>query len=159
MKLRFILFVLVLGFTFLSCRNNQDKNSYIPPAAMEYSGQDTSEVMALVNKYIECLNTQDYDGMVDMLYLFKDNRIHAYEGTQRDSVKHGLQQIPVYAAKLHSFKLRSNVNNEVGILIQLLEDGDLDNEVGVSKLYLNPVIIDGKWYLTLLDLNADGVRR
>lgn len=159
MKSRIFLCTLLLGILFVGCRNKESKVSYIPPASMEYSGADTTEILNLVNKYIACLNEHDYDGMVDLLHVFSDNRIYAYEGAQRDSVKHGLQQIPIYAAKLYSFRLRSNVNNEVGILVQLLEDGDLDNEIGVSKLYLNPVYIQGKWYLTLLDLNADGVRR
>ena len=159
MKSRIILLALVMGVVIVGCRNKQESNSYLPPASMEYSGQDTAEVLSLVNKYVDCLNAHDYDGMVDLLYVFKDNRIHAFDEAQRDSVKHGLQQIPVYAAKFHSFQLRSNVNNEVGILVQLLEDGDLEEGIGVSKLYLNPVFVQGKWYLTLLDLNADGVRR
>lgn len=159
MKSRIILSALLLGLIFVGCRNKQEKASYIPPASMEYSGADTTEILGLVNKYIACLNEHDYEGMADLLYVFKDNRISPFEGAQRDSVMRGLKQIPIYAAKLNSFQLRSNVNNEVGILIQLLEDGDLENEIGVSKLYLNPVYVQGKWYLTLLDLNADGVRR
>lgn len=159
MKSRFALSLLLFALLFVGCRNKQEKVSYIPPASMEYSGADTTEILGLVNKYIACLNEHDYDGMVDLLYVFKDNRITPFENEQRDSVIRGLKQIPIYAAKLHSFMLRSNVNNEVGILVQLVEDGDLDNEIGVSKLYLNPVYVQGKWYLTLLDLNADGVRR
>lgn len=159
MKSRFILCSLIFGLLIAGCRNKESKVSYIPPASMDYTASDTSEILSLVNQYIECLNSHDYDGMVDMLYYLKDNRVFSYEGTKRDSVKHGLQQIPIYAAKLNSIQLRSNVNNEVGILVQLLKDGDIDNEIGVSKLYLNPIIIKGKWYLTLRDLNADGVSR
>ena len=102
------------------------------------------------------MNERDYDGMVDMLYFFKDNRIHAYEGAQRDSLKRGLQQIPIYGAKLYSISLHSNVHNEVGILVQLVADGDLNAEIGVSKFYLNPVLVNDEWHLTLLDTNADG---
>ena len=159
MKLRIFLTILLLSSVIIGCRQKESKVTYIPPASMDYSGADTTEIMTLVNKYVACLNKHDYDGMVDMLYYLQNNRVYSYEGTQRDSVKRGLQQIPIYAAKFHSIRLRSNVNNEVGILVQLLEDGDLDNEIGVSKMYLNPIVIKGKWYLTLLDLNAEGVSR
>ena len=159
MKSRIIFLALVMGIVMVSCRQKESNVTYVPPASMDYSGADTTEIMTLVNKYVTCLNEHDYDGMVDMIYYLKDNRVYPYEGTKRDSVKRGLQQIPIYAAKFHSIRLRSNVNNEVGILVQLLENGDLDNQIGVSKLFLNPIVIKGKWYLTLLDLNAEGVNR
>jgi len=158
MKIRLILAALLLGLTVVGCRNKQSQNQYIAPAGMEYSGKDTTEIMGLVNKYVQCLNEHDYDGMVDLLHTFKDNRIYAFDETQRDSVKRGLQQIPVYAAKLYSFRLNNNVNNKICILVQLIENGDLEQEIGVSKLFLNPVYVQDKWYLTLLDLNADGVK-
>ncbi len=159
MKSRIFLCILLLSAVIIGCRQKETKDTYIPPASMDYSGADTAEIMSLVNKYVACLNERDYDGMVDMLYYLKNNRVYPYEGAQRDSVKRGLQQIPIYAAKFNSIRLRSNVNNEVGILVQLLEDGDLENQIGVSKLFLNPIVIKGKWYLTLLDLNAEGVSR
>ncbi|MBQ9285185.1 MAG: hypothetical protein IJ209_02720 [Bacteroidaceae bacterium] len=159
MKSRIFLCTLLLGLLFVGCRNKESKASYIPPASMDYSGADTTEILNLVNQYISCLNNHDYDGMADMLYYLQDSRVYPYEGAKRDSLIRGLKEIPIYAAKLYSISLRSNVNNEVGILVQLIENGDLENEIGVSKLYLNPIIIKDKWYLTLLDVNAEGVVR
>ena len=149
------------GVFFISCQHKQsssEETSYIAPPSMDYSANDTTEIMALVDQYIQCLNEQDYDGMVDLLYVFKDNRIYPYVGHQRDSLKRGFMQIPIYGAKLNSFTLRSNVNNEVGIKILFVPGGDLNEDRGVSKFFLNPVLVKGKWYLTLLDTHAEGYR-
>lgn len=107
----------------------------------------------MVNKYIQAINEHDVDAMVDQLHYFRDNRIHDFSDSERDSVKRGLQQIPVYAAKLYSLSLKDNVYNQAGILVQLIEDGSLDDEIGVSKMYLVPIRIGDEWYLTLPDLN------
>jgi len=56
-----------------------------------------------------------------------------------------------------SLVLRSDKNNEVKLTVQIVSSGDLDKEIGVTHLSLNPVVKDGKWYLTLLDKNAEGV--
>lgn len=65
--------------------------------------------------------------------------------------------MPIYAAKTNSFVLRSDKNNQVDVLIQITKDGDIDKGIGISKMSLNPVVKNGKWYLTLLDKNAEGV--
>ncbi len=158
MKIKYFFMALCLGLALVGCKHKQTKESYLPPASMDYSAADTARIMSLVNQYITCLNNQDYDGMVDLLYVFKDNNVHPYTESQRDSVINGLSQIPVYAAKLNSLILRSNVNNEVGITIQLIPDGDLEEGIGTSKFFLNPVVVDGEWYLTLLDTHAEGYR-
>ena len=66
--------------------------------------------------------------------------------------------MPIYAAKTNSFVLRSDKNNQVDVLIQIVKNGNLEKGIGVSKMSLNPVVKNGKWYLTLLDENAEGVQ-
>ncbi len=156
MKYRIFYLALFSSLLLLGCKNKQEKTNYIAPAATIYSAADSAAILSLASDYISCMNNRDYDGMVDMLYYFKDNRIHPYEGVQRDSLIRGLQQIPIYGAKLFSVRLHSNVHNEIGILVQLVADGDLDSEIGVSKFYLNPVLVNDEWHLTLLDTTADG---
>ena len=34
----------------------------------------------------------------------------------------------------------------------------LEKEIGVTTLTLNPVVKDGKWYLTIRDKHAEGVK-
>jgi hypothetical protein len=43
-------------------------------------------------------------------------------------------------------------------MMQVVSSGSLEDEKGVMKFYLNPVVKDGRWYLTLLDMTQDGTR-
>ena len=137
----------------IGCKNKRSNDEYIVPDGPILSSSDSTEVLNLVNNYIKAINEHDVDAMVDQLHYFRDNRICSFDEFQRDSVKRGLQQIPIYAAKLYSLSLSDKIYNKVGILIQLREDGSLNEEIGVSKMYVVPIQIADEWYLTLPDLN------
>lgn len=136
----------------------QDNHSeYFRPAAMTYSKQDTLEITRLVNMYMSCLNNGDLQGCAELLYKVRNDSVLEYDETERADFVENFGQIPVYDCRIKSFLLRDDRNNEVKLLIQMLADGDLLQEVGVTSLSLNPVLQDGLWYLTLLDKNAEGV--
>ena len=59
---------------------------------------------------------------------------------------------------MKSFILHSDKNNEVAFYVQMVPNGDLEKEIGVTTLTLNPVVKDGKWYLTIRDKHAEGVK-
>lgn len=153
MKLRLFIFAFSAALVLVGCKNKRSNDEYIVPDGPIITSADSTKVLSLVNDFIQSINNHDIEGMVDQLHYFRDNRIYPFDELQRDSVKRGLQQIPIYAAKLYSLQLSSNVNNEVGILVQLIENGSLDNEIGVSKMYVIPIQIGDEWYLTLPDLN------
>ncbi len=145
---------------FGACRQSGKKESpYLRPASIDYSGQDTTEILNLTNKFVTFLTQHDFYGAVDMLYQYKDNKAQPFVGSQRDSVVNGISSIPIYDCKLNRIILRDNVNNEIALLVKLVPGGDIEDGIGVSKFFLNPVLVDGKWYLTLLDTNAEGYHK
>lgn len=161
MKRSSLLCIAVLSaLVFTACRRTSDKETTIlRPASIDYSGQDTTEILSLSNQFISYLVDQDYDNAVDMLYEYKDYSAQPFVGTSRDSVRNGISSIPIFDYKLNTIILRDAVNNEVSFIVKLVPDGDIDEGIGVTKFFLNPVLVDGKWYLTLLDTNADGYQK
>ena len=66
--------------------------------------------------------------------------------------------MPIYDCKVTTLILRSELNNEARVVVKVREDGDIEKQIGTTTISLNPVQIEGKWYLTLLDKNAQGVQ-
>ena len=157
----FSLFVIVMAGLFMAgCKQHKKVDEgFLREAAMDYSSSDSAEIKRLVDEYIGYLKQGDYERLADMLYLVQDNHAVPYSEGLRDSFITGLKTIPVVDATLNSILLRDNVNNEVGIAIKMIDDGDPNSKRGITHLYLNPVVFNGKWYLTLLDMNAEGYRK
>ena len=80
------------------------------------------------------------------------------EQRKNDFVK-GLSIFNIYDAKIKHMILRSEYNNEVCVLMQVLKDGNIEENKGVTKFYFNPVKIDGIWYITIRDMHAKGVNK
>ena len=70
-----------------------------------------------------------------------------------------MNHLTIYDAKMTAITLRDRKNNALRLTVQITESGDLSKEIGVTHFFLNPVLKDGKWYLTLLDENAEGVEK
>ena len=156
----FTIFVLVLTL-LVSCGKNKKKehdyNEYIRPASMYYSKQDTIDINNLVDEYLAHITNKEFEAAADMLYKFQSDSVAPLNEEARAKFLSLYKKLPVYAAKTKSFILNSDRNNQVCYLIQIAKGGDIEKEQGVMKLSLNPVVVDGKWYLTLLDSDAEGV--
>lgn len=148
-------------FAMSSCKDKPKPtgpSEFLRPATMDYSKQDTSNINALVNQYAEFIKNKEFDAAAQMLYKVRNDSVIPLSREDRTGFAKAYSQMPIYATKLKSFVLRSDKNNQVDILVQIIKDGDINKETGVTKISLNPVIKDGKWYLTLLDKNAEGVK-
>ena len=54
--------------------------------------------------------------------------------------------------------LHSDRNNEISLKVKLFNIGTLDDDQGITHMFLNPVKVEDTWYLTLRDKRADGVK-
>ena len=144
----------------VSCKSDKKpdlKSEYIRPASMNYSKQDTLEINSLVASYVETFNKKDFVAASNMLYKVRNDSIFPLSESERTQYINAYSHFPTYGCKVKSFLLRSDKNNEVKLLVQIISSGSLEKEEGVTSVSLNPVCIKGKWYLTLLDKNAEGV--
>lgn len=124
---------------------------------MNYSSADTTAINDLVNKYVVAFNAKDFNACADMLFTIKNDSVNPLTASQREGFLKAYQQLPNYGCKVKSFVLRSDKNNEVKLSVMLISKGNFDTGEGCTHLSLNPIVKNGKWYLTLLDKHAEGV--
>ncbi len=146
--------------TLAGCKKktkDQGVYQYLRPATMTYTKQDSSNINYMVERYTKLVEKKDFEKAANMLYKVRHDSVVPLSAQERKGFIKAYSQMPVYAAKTNSFVLRSDKNNQVDVLIQIVKNGDLDKGIGVSRMSLNPVVKNGKWYLTLLDKKAEGV--
>lgn len=161
MKLKYVLMAAgTVGALVISCKSEKKQhnwNEYIRPASMEYTKKDTADINALVDNFAALYTKKDFQSVSDMLYKVHNDSIVPLSNDEKSAYVQACNHMNIYGCKKKSIILRSDKNNEVKLTIQIVSSGDLDKEIGVTHLSLNPVYKDGKWYLTLLDKDAEGV--
>ena len=162
MKLKvFTICMLCMTVTFVGCKSDKKKDplrsEYLRPASIDYSGKDSSEIKALVDNYVENFKNKNFQATANMLYTLRNDSILPLSEQDKQKYIDAFSQMPVYDCAVKGIILRSDKNNEVQVSVQISPNGSIDEEKGVTTFCLNPVLKDGKWYLTLLDEYADGV--
>lgn len=157
-----ILFFSVFSFMLLvGCKNKPaaipDANELLRPASMYYTHEDTMSIHDLVNTYIENMKNKNFEANAELLYTVRNDSAIAYSDEDKAKYLDACRHFRFYDCRLNNLILRSDKNNEARILVQIIENGNIDKEKGVTTLSLNPVKIGDKWYLTLLDKYAEGV--
>ncbi len=153
--------MLCMTVTFVGCKSDKKKDplrsEYLRPASIDYSGKDSSEIKALVDNYVENFKNKNFQATASMLYTMRNDSILPLSEQDKQKYIDAYSQMPVYDCAVKGIILRSDKNNEVQVSVQISPNGSIDEEKGVTTFCLNPVLKDGKWYLTLLDEYADGV--
>lgn len=153
--------MLCMTVTFVGCKSDKKKDplrsEYLRPASIDYSGKDSSEIKALVDNYVENFKNKNFQATASMLYTMRNDSILPLSEQDKQKYIDAYSQMPVYDCAVKGIILRSDKNNEVQVSVQISPNGSIDEEKGITTFCLNPVLKDGKWYLTLLDEYADGV--
>lgn len=159
-NIKYILFTLTALAVFSACGNKKKQqmpDELLRPASMTYTKKDTADINYLVNNYVSNFAKGDLEACSNMLYKFRGDSVAPYTAEQKDSFQKAFKVFHVYDAQVQRMTLRSDRNNQVDIAIKIMKDGSIADNKGVTTLSLNPVSVNGKWYLTLLDKDADGV--
>lgn len=162
-KILYVILGTTLSLTILSCSSGKKKEmtiaeQYLRPASVNYSSKDSSEINSLVENYVTALKSKDIDAAANMLYFVRNDSIFPITDEARQGFTHVYSSMPIYDCKVTTLILRSELNNEARVVVKVREDGDIEKQIGTTTISLNPVQIEGKWYLTLLDKNAQGVQ-
>lgn len=160
-KINIVIAILALCLV-VSCKNKKvvDPNrqsEFIRPATMNYSHEDTMRINQLMEDYVAGFAAKDYDRTANMLYKVVNDSVFPLSDKEKANYKKAMSQIPNYGCKMKSFILHSDKNNEVAFSVLMVPNGDLEKGIGVTTLTMNPVIKNGKWYLTIRDNRAEGV--
>ena len=163
MKNKSLLVVMGVALLMSACSSKKDYkprdvDDMLRPATMTYTGQDSANIMALVNEYAGLFEQRDFDACSQLLYKLQNDSIRQLTEPEKQGFKQAMNIFSkVYAVRTTSFILRSDKNNDVKLTVQIDENGDIDKNIGTISFSLNPVYKDGNWYLTVLDKYAEGV--
>jgi len=142
-----------------SCGNNKKTSQYNEKGLpiYEFNNDDSTAVRQLAEEYVSRFSSKNFEAAADMLYTVHNDSVKPLTAEQRKGFIHAMQQLPLHGCAIKEQVLRSDKDNQVRIAMLMTENGDLEQERGTVNFFLNPVFIDGNWYLTLLDKYAEGV--
>lgn len=155
-----LLFMMLLTAFLAACtEKKENKKLFLRPPSITLSSQDTIEIRQKVESHISLLKEKKLDELADILYYVDNDTINLLDEQRKNDFVKGLSIFNIYDAKIKHMILRSEYNNEVCVLMQVLKDGNIEENKGVTKFYFNPVKIDGIWYITIRDMHAKGVNK
>ena len=161
MKLKQLFFIsLVAVLAFSSCnKKKQSDDLILRPASMVYTAQDSADIWNLCQQFADFFGKNDFESCSMMLNTFRNDSIFPYTDKQRKEYIQKVQMFSNYGCRIDAFVLHSDRNNEISLKVKLFNIGTLDDDKGITHLFLNPVKVEDTWYLTLRDHNADGVKK
>lgn len=145
----------------VSCKSNKkDKidETYIRPASVVFSAQDTSSIDSLVKIFVEYANKGDLSNASSMLHVVEKGKIEELPLEKRKKFEMLMTKFPFHGCETNSMHLGGEKDNKVGISFKISPNADVKTGSGCISLVLNPVRIQNVWYLTLRDEDAEGVQ-
>ena len=161
MKLKQLFFIsMVAVLAFSSCsKKKQSDDLILRPASMVYTAQDSADIWNLCQQFADFFGKNDFESCSMMLNTFRNDSIFPYTDKQRKEYIQKMQMFSNYGCRIDAFVLHSDRNNEISLKVKLFNIGTLDDDKGITHLFLNPVKVEDTWYLTLRDHRADGVKK
>lgn len=122
-----------------------------------FASEDTAAVQSLANQFVDYFRAGNINAAADMLYIVRNDSVIALPEDQKANFKQALSTLPIYDCAIKEMNLYSNRDNEVRLALLIAEEGNIEREEGTINFFLNPVLQEGNWYLTLLSEYAEGV--
>ncbi len=155
---KFVFCLAAVCLLLVSCSKERKKTGNNFGAEIEFVKEDTLQINSLVTEFMDLMNNKRIADAADMLYIVKDGKPVAYTDKQKKGFVTAYTLLPVKSCKLLSYELINEFNNEAKLQIELDIPSE-DKAPKMSKIFLNPIMVDDVWYLTTLDPNAEGVDR
>ena len=151
---------LILAVMLTGCSNNKKKTEQFDERGLpifSFDNEDSIAVRKLGDEYVARFSSKNFDAAADMLYTVRNDSVRPLSDSSRAGFVEAMKHIPMQGCAIKEQTLRSDKDNQMRIAILMTPNGDLETERGTVNFFLNPVYIDGQWYLTLLDSYAEGV--
>lgn len=128
------------------------------PPHLDFSSEDTMQVKMLADEYLDAFAAKDYQAAANLLYRFEKDSVRQLTAAEKASYVKTMSQLPNYGVKLKGITMLTENNNRLDYLLQVISSGNLDEEQGIMRFHLNPVMVKGQWFLTLLDMEQEGTK-
>lgn len=161
MKLNHLFIISLVALLMFSACSKKKENTVpiLRPASMVYTAQDSADIWNLCQQFADFFGKNDFESCAMMLNTFRHDSIFPYTDKQRKEYIEKVQIFSNYGCRIDAFVLHSDRNNEISLKVKLFNIGTLDDDQGITHLFLNPVKVDDTWYLTLRDHRAEGVKK
>lgn len=148
---RTILF-LFLALALLSSCKSKPKMRLYQDAERDFQASlvlnDTLDVLSLGQNFMGALKAGEIDTAVDNIYVVYENVLYRVADSSLDQLKARFRRFPVADYQLVSYNFSTPGIND------LVYRYSINGPVGdgpAMKIALNPVKVEGSWYLTLKD--------
>ena len=150
--------VLILS-SVMSCNSKKENRESDEPArpVFVFTDSDSLSIHGLADQYVDYLNAGNFEAAADMLYSVRNDSVLPLSDEVRTGYINAMRHLPNFGFQKKELTLSTDLDNRIRIVMLLTEDGDIESEKGIVNYYLNPVKIDGQWYLTTFDVYAEGV--
>ena len=160
MKKFFVLSIFACDFfVILSCTGDMQKQSAEVETAEEpqfqMTAKDTSDVLMMTGEFLGYLKTERYDSAVAMLHAFDGDTLTALSSERATTQKAIFKRFHGIRYQLTSLQFNSDFNNRVDYVITLFDNAPDEHHANTVRAALNPVRIDGQWYLTAVDSKSE----
>ena len=114
------------------------------------SSSEKDAVLALSNEFMDKLQAGRVDEAVDMIYVLYNDVLYKKSASYTATLISRFKMFPVLSYELVYNAFSTEGNNDVSYQY-VFAYGTGGNPDETIKLMLNPVYVDGQWYLTMKD--------
>jgi len=160
----FLFTIMFFSFIFCGCTKKEKtlkelEDAYIEKPYMTLTKSDTTEVLSLVNRYLDCLRQGYFDDAVSMLYFLNNDSVIALPKKLAEENIAIQNRFRGVRYELESLKFSEETDNMVRYKVTLFDRKAGDTTPNEVRYSLRPVRRDGNWFLTVLDsqTSPDGI--
>lgn len=151
MKKLFILFVTIALAASCGSHSGSRGEKTQMDAQKEFSEglsqSDTTDMLHASEEFIIKVTAGQIDEAVDMLYVLYDNQLYGKSDSYTAELKNRFAMFEGVSYELDYYAFSTQGNNDACYRLRFGEGPDAAS----MRITLNPVLVDGKWYLTLKD--------
>ena len=155
------IFILLAAFAVLvSCKSghrysgsNGEKTQKDAEAEFvsSLSKSDEEAVLALADDFMGKMQAGQVDEALDMIHVLHNNVVYKKSAEYTEHLKQRFTQFPVRSFKREYHSFSTEGNNDISYTYVFVPATETD-AAETMKLMLNPVYVNGNWYLTFKDL-------
>lgn len=149
----------LLSICLSSCGNKNKEVTVEEPGlpVFEFNQNDSANIQSLADSYLASVNSGDFESAADMLNTVSNGVVSPLTDQERNGYLSAMKSLPQHGFVQQDLLLFSDRDNELRIAVKMTEDAKPETGEGVIMFVLNPIEVDGQWYLTLRSEYAEGV--
>lgn len=156
MKKHFFYFA-IFALIMLSACSEQKKEKALTAHEKfisELTAQDTLDILNLSNACMDTLKLGNVDAAIKMLYVIRNDSLIRVPDYKEKELRQKFKLFPVLDYKLEYYAFIDQANNDVKYQIEFFKHNSPDDKTpNTIGFMMNPVKVDGKWFLTLKEPN------